>query len=154
MTTFVQPRMGHAQTYLSRQVTDRFWVIDRAMFALSPYLTWDESERIALELERMAESKWEGNFTHEDAYNWLAMMIGSERYAAVTQCWNIDNQQAIQRVNAPETLRDAWIHPVSMYEATPEEVAANPKNYILIKTTKDSAQGLYQNDAEYGLRRK
>jgi len=122
------------------------------MFALSPYLTWDESERIAMELERMAESKWEGNFTHEDAYNWLAMMIGADRYAAVTQCWNIDNQQAIQRVMAPETLRDAWVHVISMQEGTPEQVRSNPKDYILIKTTRDSAQDQYTNDAEHGLR--
>ena len=152
MTTFVQPRMGHAQTYVSKKVTDRFWIIDRAMFALSPYLTWDESERIAMELERMAESKWEGNFTHEDAYNWLAMMIGADRYAAVTQMWNLDNQQAIQRVMAPETLRDAWVHVLSMQEGTDEEVRANPNNYILIKTTRDSAQDQYTNDAEHGLR--
>ena len=149
--TFVQPRMGHAQTYISKQATDKFWIIDRCMFALSPYITWDEAERIGMEIERMAESKWEGNFTHDDAYNWLAQQLGSDRYAAVTQMFNIDNQQAIQRVNAPETLRDAWVHVISMQEGTPEEVAANPKNYILIKTTKDSAREQYRNDAEHGL---
>jgi hypothetical protein len=133
-------RIGNAQTYLSKAVTDRFWIVDRAMFALSPYLTFDEAEKIAIELERMATSRFEGNFTHEDAFNWLAQQLGADRYAAVTQCWNIDNQQAITRLHSPEELRDAYVHVISMQEGTLEEVAANPKNYIKIQTTRSQYQ--------------
>jgi len=141
-------RMGHAMTYVSQAVTNKFFVIDRAMFALSPYLTWDEAEKIALELERLGTSKHEGNFSSEDAFNWIAQQLGAERYAAVTQLWNIDNQQAIQRVHAPESLRDAWVHYLTMQEGTPEQVKRNPKDYILIKTTRDEYKHQFQNDFE------
>jgi len=148
MAANVIARMGHAQTYVSKAVTDRFWVIDRAMFALSPYLTFEEAEQIGMELERMATSKLEGNFSGEDAFNWLAQQLGAERYAAVTQCWNIDNQQAIQRVHSPDSLRDAWVHILTMHEGTPEQVRASPKDYILIKTTKDSHRDRFNNSFE------
>ena len=51
--------------------------------------------------------------------------------------WTIDNQNAIAKLYAPEQLRDAWMHRITMTEATPEELARNPDNYILIKTLKD-----------------
>lgn len=125
-----------AQTYLSHTTTTRFHIVDRAMFALSPYLTFEEGEKVAIELERMGQSKTEGNFTDADAFNWLAQQLGGERYQAVMMLWTLDNQQAIQKLYAPEQLRPAWVHVLTMTEGTPEEVAANPKNYILIQTTK------------------
>jgi len=131
MTTF-----GHATTYLSKAVTDRFWVVDRAMFSLSPYLTFDEAEKIAIELERMATSKYEGNFTDADAFNWLAQQLGAERYAALCQIWIMDNQHNIAKLYKPEQLRKAWVHPITMTEATPEELAKNPSGYIEIDTLK------------------
>lgn len=128
---------GSAQSWVSAAVTNKFWVIDRAMFAMSPYLTDDESWKIVQELERMATSKLEGNFTGDDAINWLAQQLGAERYQAISMMWILDNQQAIQRLYKPEQLRDAWVHKITMTEATPEELEKNPKNYVKIQTTKD-----------------
>jgi len=144
----IHAKMGHATTYLSQQATDRFFNVDRVVFGLSPYLTDQESWRIVEEMEKMARSKYEGNFSADDAMNFVAEMLGPARWAAVTQMWNIDNQQAIQRVHAPESLRDAWVHYLTMTEGTPEEVARNPRDYILIKTTKDSHRDQYKNDFE------
>jgi len=129
-------RYGHATTYFSKAVTDKFWIIDRALFAWSPYLTFDEAADIAIELERMAESKLEGNFTDGDAMNWLAQQLGPDRYAALCQIWIMDNQHNIAKLYKPEQLRTAWVHPLSMAEATAEEYAANPSAYIEIQTLK------------------
>jgi hypothetical protein len=127
-------------TYVSQAVTNRFYVIDRAMFALSPYLTWEEAEKIAVELERLATSRYEGNFTNADAFNWLAQQLGPDRYQAVQMLWTMDNQMAIKRLYAPEQLRAAHVHKLSMCEGTPEEVKANPDQYIEIETLKSEYQ--------------
>jgi hypothetical protein len=127
---------GFDTTILSTAVTNRFYVIDRAMWAMSPYITDDEGAKIAIELERMAESKTEGNFTDSDAFNWLAMMLGGERYQAIQMMWHLDNQHNIEKLYAPEQLRDAYLHNITHTEGTLEEVAANPKNYTAIKVLK------------------
>ena len=130
-------RQGQAFSHISRQATDKFWNVDRIMFGLSPYITDEESWKIVDEMEKMAKSRHEGNFTPGDALNWVAHMLGSDRWQAVTTMWTIDNQNAIAKLYAPEQLRDAWMHRITMTEATPEELARNPDNYILIKTLKD-----------------
>jgi len=133
-------RLGHAMTYISQAVTNKFYVVDRAMFALSPYLTFEEAEKIAVELERMATSKHEGNFSNSDAFNWLAQQLGPDRYQAVQMLWTLDNQLSIKRLYAPEQLRQAWVHKLTMTEGTPEEVRANPSNYIEVETLKSEYQ--------------
>jgi len=133
-------RLGHAMTYISQAVTNKFYVIDRAMFALSPYLTFEEAEKIAVQLERLATSKHEGNFSNSDAFNWLAQQLGPDRYQAVQMLWTLDNQLAIKRLYAPEQLRQAWVHKLSMTEGTAEEVKANPDQYIEVETLKSEYQ--------------
>jgi hypothetical protein len=127
---------GFDMTRLSVGVTNKFYVIDRAMWAMSPYITDDEGAKIAMELERMATSKTEGNFTDADAFNWLAQQLGGERYQAIQMMWTLDNQHNIQKLYAPEQLREAWLHNITHTEGTPEEVKANPKSYTLIKVLK------------------
>jgi len=133
-------RLGHAMTYISQAVTNKFYVVDRAMFALSPYLTFEEAEKIAVELERMATSKHEGNFSNSDAFNWLAQQLGPDRYQAVQMLWQLDNQLSIKRLYSPEQLRTAHVHKLTMTEGTPEEVRANPNNYIEVETLKSEYQ--------------
>ena len=129
---------GHASTYLSTEATHKFWNIDRIMFAWSPYLTDDESWRIVQELEKMATSKYEGNFSANDAFNWMAQMIGADRYQALCMMWTMDNQNAINKLNRPEELRDAWVHKLTMTEETDFNVIkANPYDYVLVTTTRD-----------------
>jgi len=127
-------------TRLSVGVTNRFYVIDRAMWALSPYISFEEGEKIALELERMATSKTEGNFTDADAFNWLAQQLGGERYQAVQMMWTLDNQHNIQKLYNPEQLRDAYLHNITHTEGTPDEVAKNPNSYTAIKILKSEYQ--------------
>jgi hypothetical protein len=90
-----------------------------------------------MELENMARSKHEGNFSSDDAFNFIAQMIGGERYQAVTMMWIMDQQNAITSLYSPEQLRPAWVHKITMTEGTPDEIARNPDNYIEIQTTKD-----------------
>jgi len=130
-------RFGHASTYVSQAVTNKFYNVDRIMFAWSPYLTDEESWKIVTELEKMATSKTEGNFTASDALNWMAEQLGPERYQVLCHMWTLNNQNAITSLYRPEQLRSAWVHKITMTEATPEELARNPQNYIEIQTTRD-----------------
>lgn len=128
---------GHASTYLSSAATAKFFQLDRINFALSPYLTDEESWLIVDEMEKMAKSKYEGNFTPDDAMNWMAHMIGPARWQAVTMMWIMENQNALRRLHSPEELRDAWVHKITMTEEDdPSVLRAHPNDYILIQTTK------------------
>lgn len=131
---------GFDTSILSTAVTNRFYVIDRAMWAMSPYITYEEGEKIAIELERMAKSTTEGNFTDSDAFNWLAYQLGGERYQAIQMLWHLDNQHNIEKLYSPEQLRDAYLHNITHTEGTPQEVAANPQNYTPIKILKSEFQ--------------
>ena len=133
-------KLGNAMTYITAEATKRFHVIDRAMFALSPYLTDDEAWKIVTELERMATGTVDGNFTDRDAFNWLAYQLTPARYEALQMMWTLDNQNNITKLYAPEQLRPAWIHKITMTEATPEELVKNPDNYVRIQTTRDEFQ--------------
>jgi hypothetical protein len=130
-------KLNHsAQIYASKQFTDKFWNMDRILFAMSPYLTFDESDKIMDAMEIRAKSQYEGNWTHTDCIMFLRETLGNDRWNALEQMWLLQNQQAVIGLFAPEQLRDAWVHTITMSEGTPEEVRANPDSYILIKTTK------------------
>jgi hypothetical protein len=128
---------GNAWTYTSRAASQKFWHIDRICFSLSPWITDEESWRIVEQLERLGNSAQEGNFTASESLVWFAEQVGPARYQALCMAWTIENQNAIRRLYAPEQLRDAWVHSITMTEGTPEQLAANPDNYILIQTTRD-----------------
>jgi hypothetical protein len=130
--------IGNATTYISQAATNRFWNIDRIMFAMSPYLTDEETWKIVEELERMSASKTEGNFSPNDALNWVAEQLGGDRYQALCMAWTIDNQAAVTSIHSPEELREAWVHKLTMTEGTADEVRTNPNDYILIKTTRNT----------------
>jgi hypothetical protein len=124
-------------SYVSQAATNKFFNIDRIMFGLSPYVTDEESWRIVEAMNQMAESKYEGNFTASDALLWVAEQLGPDRWQAVCMMWTLDSQNAIKQLYTPEQLRSAWVHKITMTEATPEELAANPSNYIEIQTTRE-----------------
>lgn len=128
---------GHAQTYVSQAVTNRFYNIDRIMFSWSPWLTDEESWRIVKNLERLATSSTEGNFTAGDALTWMAEQLGPDRYQALCHMWTLNSQTAIQQLYTPEQLRPAWIHKITLTEATQDQVALNPDLYVQIQTTRD-----------------
>lgn len=129
--------MTQAFSYVSQAATDKFWPIDRIMFAMSPYITDDESWRIVREMERMAKSKYEGNFTTQDAILWVAEQLGPERYQAITTLWAIENQNAIRAVHHPNSLREAWMHKITMTEGTEAEVRNSPGDYVSIMVPRD-----------------
>jgi len=127
---------GFDTSIFSTAVTNRFYVIDRAMWSMSPYLTYEEGSKIALELEKMATSKTESNFTDADAFNWLAWQLGPDRYQAIQMMWHLDNQHNIEKLYAPEQLRDAYLHNITHQEAPAEVALANANNYTKIKVMK------------------
>jgi len=124
-------------TRISPQATARFWHLDRIMYAMSPYLTQDETYKIMDAMEKMAKGKIENNWSPSDAVMFCRETIGNDRWNAMEQMWVIQNQNAVQSLYSPDELREAWVHKVGMTEATVEELTANPQDYILIKVPKD-----------------
>lgn len=132
-----QIKLDHsAQIYASQAFTSKFWNMDRILFNMSPYLTFDESDKIMDEMEKRAKSKLEGNWTVGDCIMFLREVLGNDRWNAVEMAWELDNQAAIQQFNDPSSLREAWVHKITMKEVPAQEAQKNPDNYILIKTTK------------------
>lgn len=127
---------GQAFSYVSQAFTNKFFNMDRILFNMSPFLTDDESWKIVVEMEKRAESKHEGNWTTNDCLMFLRETLGNDRWNAVEQMWELSNQQAITQFNDPKDLRDAYVHRLTMTEGTPEQVQANPNDYVLVKTTK------------------
>ena len=131
---------GNATTYLSKTATDKFWPIDRIMFSMSPYITDAEAWQIVQEMEKMALSRYEGNFSQSDAFLWVAEQLGPERYQAVTTLWAIENQNAIRAVHTPGMLREAWMHKIAMTEGTEEQVRNHPGDYVSILVPRNEYQ--------------
>lgn len=130
-------KLNHsAQTYVSQEFTQKFWNMDRILFNMSPFLTFEESDKIMDEMEKRAKSKFEGNWTTGDCLMFLRETLGNDRWNALEMMWEMSNQNAIVQYNNPEDLRDAYIHKITMTEGTLEQVAASPDDYILIQTTK------------------
>jgi hypothetical protein len=103
---------------------------------MSPYITDDESWQIVQALERMAQSRYEGNFSQSDALLWVAEQLGPARYQAITTLWAIENQNAIRAVHTPGMLREAWMHKITMTEGTEVEVRNSPADYVSIMVPK------------------
>lgn len=133
-------KMGHAFTYTSKQLTDKFYHLDRIMFSMSPFLTDDEAWLILTEAEKRAQSKLEGNWTAGDCIQFCKDLLGEARWSALEMAWEINSQNAVTQLFAPNELRDCWVHKLSMTEGTPEQVQANPADYILIQTTKEKGR--------------
>jgi hypothetical protein len=110
--------------------------MDRILFNMSPYLTFEESDKIMYEMEKRASSKYEGNWTTSDCLMFLRETLGNDRWNALEMMWELGNQNAIVQYNNPEDLREAWVNKLTMTEGTAEQVKANPDDYILIQTTK------------------
>jgi hypothetical protein len=126
-----------AQTLASQAFTKKFWIMDRILFNMSPFLTFEESDIIMTAMEKRAQSRHEGNWTTNDCLMFLRELLGNERWNAIEQMWEMNNQQAIIEYNAPETLREAWVHKLTMTEETDLNIIkAKPASYVLIKTIK------------------
>jgi hypothetical protein len=130
-------KLNHsAQTYASQAFTNKFWNMDRILFNMSPFLTFEESDKIMDEMEKRATSQYEGNWTTSDCLMFLRETLGNDRWNAVEMMWEMGNQTAITQYNNPGDLRDAYIHKITMTEGTAYDVEKNPDDYILIQTTK------------------
>ena len=135
-------KLGHAFTYVSQDLTRKFFHLDRIMFSMSPFLTDTEAWLILTEAEKRAQSKLENNWTAGDCLQFCKDTLGADRWAALEIMWEINSQNAVTQLFNPEELRTAWIHKLSMTEGTPEQVKANPDQYIEIQTTKDKDRKL------------
>lgn len=125
-----------AMTYASKEFTDRFWNMDRIMFSMSPFLTYEETDKIMAEMEKRAASKLEGNWTNSDCIQFLRDVLGNDRWNALERMWEINSQNAMKQLYTPDQLRDTWVDPITMCEVSDEQRLTNPGNYILIQLPK------------------
>jgi hypothetical protein len=83
---------------VSTAFTDKFLELDRIMFRWSPFLTLEESYKVLDTMEIYAKSKYEGNWTTADCYDFLKRTLGEERFLMVNMMEQVDNQANIQKV--------------------------------------------------------
>jgi hypothetical protein len=133
-------KLGHAFTYTSKALTDKFYHLDRIMFSMSPFLTDDEAWLILTEAEKRATSRLEGNWTAGDSIQFCKDLLGEARWQALEMAWEINSQNAVTQLFAPNELRDCWVHKLSMTEVPAEVALATPEDYILIQTTKEKGR--------------
>ena len=124
--------VGSAMTHVSKAYTDKFWNMDRIMFSMSPFLTYDESDKIIIEMEKRAKSKLEANWTHTDCIDFLRQTLGNDRWNALERMWELQNQNAVKQLFTPEQLRETWVDPITMCEIDDETRSKNPGSYIQI----------------------
>lgn len=135
-------KLGHAFTYVSQDLTRKFFHLDRIMYSMSPFLTDDESWLILNEAEKRAQSKLENNWTAGDCLQFCKDTLGQDRWTALEMMWEVNSQNAVTQLFAPEELRTAWIHKITMTEGTDLEVQASPDQYVQIQTTLDKDRKL------------
>jgi hypothetical protein len=66
----------------------------------------------------------------------LRELLTNDRVNAIERMWEIDNQNAILSVFAPDELKETWVDKLTLCEVTPEQYKANPQNCVLIKLPK------------------
>ena len=133
-------KLGHATTYVSQDLTNKFYHLDRIMFAMSPFMTDEESWKLLEEAEKRATSKLENNWTAGDCLNFCKDTLGHDRWAAMEMMWELESQNAVLQLFKPEELREAWINKLTMCEVEPEVAALNLGDHICIKTTKEKTR--------------
>jgi len=132
--------IGHAFTHASKAFTDRFWNMDRIMFSWGPYLTDDESYKIMDEMEKRAKSKLEGNWTTSDCLMFLRELLTNDRVNAIERMWELDNQNAILSVFAPDELKETWVDKITLCEVSQEQRDLNPNQYVIVKIPKTNQE--------------
>jgi hypothetical protein len=79
---------------VSQAFTDKFHNLDRILFGYSPYLSLSESYRILDLMEVAAKSKYEGNWTTSDCYQFLRDVLGSDRLMFIDMMLRRDATEA------------------------------------------------------------
>jgi len=128
--------VGSAMTHVSQAYTSKFWNMDRIMFSMSPFLTFEESDKIIIEMEKRAQSKYEANWTTSDCLMFLRETLGNDRWNAIERMWELQNQNAVKQLYSPDELKETWVDPISMCEVDDFTRSLDPSKYIQIMMPK------------------
>lgn len=90
--------MSNPWLNISKAATDKFWHLDRQIFRLSPYLTDKESYAVLDQMELAAASKYEGNWTESDTFQFLQDVLGKERLQLIEMMYQADQATAVANV--------------------------------------------------------
>jgi len=83
---------------MSVAATSKFAGLDKILFRWSIYLTQEESYRILDTMEIWAKSKYEGNFTEADNYDYLRKTLGQDRFYLIQMMERIDIKNAQEKL--------------------------------------------------------
>lgn len=85
-----------ARQLIDRPNTSHCKSLDRMILEFSKYLSELEMD-ICLEfLEKIKDSKWDVNWSEEDAATQMKMMLGEQRYKDLKKQWGKDNQHLLK----------------------------------------------------------
>ena len=120
----------------SAKFSRKFSLLDAAANALCEYMTFEEVDKFLALTDKLAGSKQEGNWTATDVKTFFNEFLGEERYAMIQNMWVMENQHLVSEYTKQDELKEVWVHKLTMFEATPDEVRNNPDNYIAIRIPK------------------
>ena len=87
-----------ARHLIDRPHTNHCKALDRMIVEFSKYLSEIELD-ICLEfLDKIKDSKWDVNWSEEDAATQMKLMLGNDRYKELKIQWGKDNQHLLKNV--------------------------------------------------------
>ena len=110
---------------IDRPNTNHCRSLDRMIVEFSKYLSELEMDICVEFLEKIKDSKWDVNWSEEDAATQMKMMLGEERYKQLKICWSKDNQHLLQNLGQKKYLGKDGVY----YDGLdPED---NPEDYTI-----------------------
>ncbi|CAB4153371.1 hypothetical protein UFOVP623_7 [uncultured Caudovirales phage] len=89
---------------IDRPHTSHCKALDRMILEFSKYLSEMEMD-ICLEfLEKIQDSKYDVNWSEEDAKTQMQLMLGSDRYLELKRLWGKDNQHLLKNLGSKKYL--------------------------------------------------
>ena len=82
-------------TLIDRPTTTTFRALDSMVAELSAHLTEIEIDLLVDSMGKLSTSKYDVNFSVQDAKNWIVDTIGRERYERAVLKWSAVNQKTL-----------------------------------------------------------
>lgn len=92
--------MKTLNTYVDRPLNLNNKVMDKMVAEISPFLNEFEIDKIVEFMWTIDTSKFEVNYTIDDASSQLKIILGAERYEQVKGAWASKNQHLIKQTDA------------------------------------------------------
>lgn len=89
---------------IDRPNTNHCKALDRMIVEFSKYLSEVEMDTCLEFLDKISDSKWDVNWSEEDAATQMKLMLGSDRYQELKLLWGKDNQHLLKNLGQKKYL--------------------------------------------------